>query len=100
MATRRVTVSNPESQARVESIAVIGMSGRFPGARSLDEFWRNLEGGVEAITRFSEQELKAAGIDPAISKLPGFVNAGCVLPGIDMFDAVFFGYSGRDAECI
>ena len=30
-------------------IAVIGMVGRFPGARNLDEFWHNLCDGVEAI---------------------------------------------------
>jgi acyl transferase domain-containing protein len=93
-------VSNSESPVAVESIAVIGLNGRFPGGRNVDEFWKNLEGGAETITRFSDQELKAAGTDPAYSKLPGFVNAGSVLPDIDQFDAVFFGYSARDAECI
>jgi len=33
-------------------IAVVGMAGRFPGARNLDEFWHNLVEGVESITRF------------------------------------------------
>jgi acyl transferase domain-containing protein len=37
----------------MEPIAVIGMAGRFPGARDLDQFWRNLRDGVESITRFS-----------------------------------------------
>ena len=93
-------MSNAESQTAVESIAVIGLTGRFPGARNLDEFWRNLRDGVETITRFSEEELRAAGVDPAWSKLPGFVNAGSVLTDIDQFDATFFGYSPRDAEGI
>ena len=93
-------MSNSESPAAVESIAVIGLTGRFPGARNVDELWNNLTDGVEAITRFSDQELKAAGTDPAYSKLPGFVNAGSVLTDIDQFDALFFGYSARDAECI
>jgi acyl transferase domain-containing protein/acyl carrier protein len=93
-------MSNSEAPASVESIAVIGLNGRFPGARNVDEFWNNLSGGVETISRFSDQELKAAGTDPAYSKLPGFVNAGSVLTDIDQFDAVFFGYSARDAECI
>jgi acyl transferase domain-containing protein len=93
-------VSNSESPTAVEGIAVIGLAGRFPGARNVEEFWNNLRDGVETITRFSDQELKAAGTDPAYSKLPGFVNAGSVLMDIDQFDAVFFGYSARDAECI
>src|SRR6185436_14168838 len=93
-------VSNSESATTVEGIAVIGLAGRFPGAKNVEEFWSNLKDGVETIMRFSDQELKAAGTDPAYAKLPGFVNAGSVLTDIDQFDAVFFGYSGRDAECI
>jgi acyl transferase domain-containing protein len=93
-------VSNSGSSSTVESIAVIGLTGRFPGARNIEEFWKNLEDGVETITRFTDQELKAAGVDPAYFKLPGFVNAGSVLTDIDQFDALFFGYSARDAECI
>ena len=30
------------------AIAVVGMAGRFPGARNVDEFWHNLRDGVEA----------------------------------------------------
>ena len=33
------------------------MSGRFPGARDLDEFWSNLRAGVRSIRRFSDDEL-------------------------------------------
>ena len=39
-----------------------------------------------------------AGVDPAILKVPGYVNAGSVLEDIDLFDALFFGFSARDAE--
>jgi acyl transferase domain-containing protein len=81
-----------------EGIAVIGMQGRFPGARNVQELWENLKNGVESITTFSEAELKAAGIDPSYINVPGFVNRGCVLSEIDQFDAGFFGYSARDAE--
>ncbi len=93
-------MTNPESQAAVESIAVIGMTGRFPGAKNIEEFWKNLKDGAETITRFSDEELRAAGVDLSYTKLPGFVNAGCVLSDIEQFDAVFFGYSPRDAEAI
>ncbi len=30
-------------------IAIIGMAGRFPGARNVEEFWTNLRNGVESI---------------------------------------------------
>jgi acyl transferase domain-containing protein len=93
-------VSNPELQPTVESIAVIGLTGRFPGARNVEEFWKNLLDGAETITRFSDEELSVAGVDPVIAKMPGFVNAGSILADIDQFDAPFFGYSARDAESI
>jgi acyl transferase domain-containing protein len=28
-------------------VAVVGLACRFPGARDADEFWTNLENGVE-----------------------------------------------------
>jgi acyl transferase domain-containing protein len=81
-----------------ESVAIIGLSGRFPKARNLDEFWRNIRDGVECVSFFSEADLIDAGMDPAAMGEPGFVNAGAVLEDLDRFDALFFGYSPRDAE--
>jgi len=54
----------PESSSNgpFEGIAIIGMSGRFPGARDLTEFWRNLRDGVESISFFTPEELESAGI--------------------------------------
>src|SRR6266545_2568290 len=93
-----VKMNKQRRGGNAESIAIIGMSGRFPGAVTLEDFWRNLEQGTESITRFSEEEMEAAGIEASVHKLPGYVNAGAVLDGIDEFDAVFFGFSARDAE--
>ena len=50
------------------------------------------------ISFFSEQDLIAAGADPAGLADSSFVNAGGVLEDIDLFDAPFFGFSARDAE--
>jgi acyl transferase domain-containing protein len=47
------------------AIAVIGMAGRFPGARNLAAFRRNLELGVESITVLSDEELLQAGVPRA-----------------------------------
>src|SRR5215831_17479212 len=85
------------SETRTEPIAIIGMSGRFPGANDIDELWTNVANGVESIAILTQEEMHAAGIPESISKLPGYVNASPVLDGIDQFDANFFGFSARDA---
>ena len=79
-------------------IAVIGLACRFPGAQNSDQFWANLRDGVESISRFTDEELLASGISPSVLRLPNYVKAGGVLPGIDLFDAGFFGMSRREAE--
>ena len=79
-------------------IAVIGMSGRFPGSQSVEQFWQNLRGGVECITFFSDDELEAAGHDPAELRDPNYVKARGVVEGFDLFDASFFGFSPKEAE--
>ncbi|HLX07742.1 MAG TPA: beta-ketoacyl synthase N-terminal-like domain-containing protein, partial [Thermoanaerobaculia bacterium] len=79
-------------------VAIIGMDGRFPGARDLDGFWRNLRDGREAVHFFSPRELAEAGVDPALIADPAFVPAAPLLEDIDSFDAAFFGYTPREAE--
>lgn len=79
-------------------IALIGMAGRFPGARTPEALWRNILAGQESITFFTEEELLARGVDPALVRDPHYVRAKGVLEGADEFDAPFFGYGARQAE--
>jgi acyl transferase domain-containing protein/thioesterase domain-containing protein/acyl carrier protein len=79
------------------TIAIVGMSGRFPGARNIDEFWRNLRDGVESIRPLSDAQLLASGVRPEELAQPDYVKAAAVLDGVDLFDASFFGFSPRDA---
>jgi polyketide synthase PksJ len=79
-------------------VAIIGMAGRFPGAATVEEFWRNLRGGVESVTFFTDEELQAEGVEPSLLREPGYVRAGAVLEGVELFDANFFGFSPREAE--
>jgi acyl transferase domain-containing protein len=81
-------------------IAIIGMAGRFPGARSVDEFWENLRNGVESIAFFSDQEVVSSGVNPGMLHNPNYVKAHGVLEDIEFFDASFFGYSPREAEAM
>jgi acyl transferase domain-containing protein len=80
-----------------QEIAIIGMAGRFPGAQTLDEFWHNLVNGVESISTFSDEQVLAAGVDPALVASPYYVKAGGVLKDIELFDAAFFGFYPREA---
>jgi len=83
----------------VNSIAVIGMTGRYPQSKNLDEFWQNLRNGVELITFMSDEELEAEGVDPSHYNNPNYVkSAGGVLDDIEMFDASFFDYTPREAD--
>lgn len=81
-----------------EEMAIVGMAGRFPGAKDIDEFWRNLCAGVGSIKSFTVEELKISGVDEAILRDPSFVNAGAVIEDADCFDAVCFGFSPLETE--
>lgn len=88
-----------ETSADIENdIAVIGMSGRFPDADNVDEFWQNILQGKESIGSFSEEELKASGISPAEYKDENYVNAKGSLENVEYFDADFFNYSRKEAN--
>ena len=81
-------------------IAIIGMAGRFPGARDVDAFWENLKQGRESISFFTDEELLAEGIDPELLQNPRYVRARSIINDIEMFDALFFGINPREAEMI
>jgi acyl transferase domain-containing protein/acyl carrier protein/phospholipid N-methyltransferase len=93
-------MSSPETclTRNGSEIAIIGMAGRFPGANTVDEFWQNLKNGVESISFFTDAELLAAGVDPALLQDPHFVKARAELEAPEGFDAAFFGFSPREAE--
>jgi polyketide synthase PksJ len=80
------------------AIAIIGMAGRFPGARNLEEFWQNLREGVDSISFFTDEELIEAGIEPDLVQNPNYVKANGVLDDFDLFDANFFGFTPKEAE--
>src|SRR5690349_19630407 len=91
-------MQDTDSFDRADAIAIIGMAGRFPGARNLDEFWSNLKTGVESISFFSDDEIETSGLDADLLKDPRLVKAAGVLDDVDLFAASFFGFSPREAE--
>lgn len=78
-------------------IAIIGMAGRFPGADTITEFWRNLRAGAESVTFFQDDQLDDW-FDDDVRAAPSYVKARPILDGIDQFDAGFFAMHAKEAE--
>jgi non-ribosomal peptide synthase protein (TIGR01720 family) len=81
-----------------ERIAIIGMSGRFPGAANIAQFWQHLCAGVESISWFTDEEMIQDGVSLDHMQFPNLVKAGAVLDNVTDFDAGFFGYTPKEAE--
>ncbi len=79
-------------------IAIIGISGRFPGAKNIDEFWDIIREGKETIRFFDDEELKKAGVREELLGNPQYVKAKGYLEGAEYFDAAFFNYSPMEAD--
>lgn len=80
----------------LQGIAIVGMAGRFPGAKNVAEFWENLKNGVESITDLTEEDL--AKIDEELLSDPNYVKRGAFLDAPEEFDAPFFDMIAREAE--
>ncbi len=83
-----------------KAIAIVGLQLRYPGATTLAEFWQNLRNGVESITFFTDEELKAVGFAPETLGNPSFVKSNPHIGDISQFDPAFFGFTPREAEAI
>ena len=87
-----------DTESTIEHIAVIGMAGRFPGAKNIHEFWDNLVSGKESITFFDKEEMQESGISTAELDNPNYVGAKGYMADGDCFDAAFFGCSPSEAQ--
>jgi acyl transferase domain-containing protein/SAM-dependent methyltransferase len=82
-----------------EPIAIVGISGRFPMARDVDEFWDNLRQGRDCISEIppTRWDWRAVYGDPQIENATRVRDAG-LIDGIDEFDPGFFKISPREAQ--
>jgi amino acid adenylation domain-containing protein len=85
------------TKAANADVAIIGMSGRFPGANSIAEFWDNLKNSRETTTFFADHELDA-NIPHSIKNNPNYVKARGIVSDVKGFDAAFFGMPPKQAE--
>ncbi len=81
-------------------IAIIGLSGRFPGASSSDMLWENVSLGKESIRKYTDKELLENGESEDKIQQENYVSAQGYLEQIEYFDAQFFDYSHREAEML
>ncbi|MBT2230331.1 SDR family NAD(P)-dependent oxidoreductase [Nonomuraea sp. NEAU-A123] len=80
------------------AVALIGMSGRFPGASSVEELWRNVLAGIKGLREITDEELAESGVEPGKVADPRYVRVGGPIDGLDRFDATVFGINPREAE--
>ena len=85
-----------------ESLAIIGMMCRFPGARDPEEFWELLRDGCDAIGEVPPERWDVnAFYDPdpdADGKM--YTRHGGFLPEVATFDPAVFGISAREAAML
>ena len=81
-----------------DTIAVVGMACRFPGANDLSEYWKLLETGADAITdgRRDGGSWSGAVGDPDAEEVVN--RRGAFVDGIDWFDSRFFRISPIEAR--
>ncbi len=83
-------------------IAIIGLGGRYPQARNLREFWRNLSDGRDSIVEVPRDRWDHNLYQDTDGSQPGGTHCkwGGFLDDIDRFDPQFFNISPREAEVV
>lgn len=97
---KKKSIKGQRSGCEALDIAVIGISGRFPGANNISQLWKNIKTGIDSITevpgnRWSIEKY----YDPDPEKPNKTVSkwAGC-LNDVDRFEPLFFNISPDEAE--
>jgi acyl transferase domain-containing protein/NAD(P)-dependent dehydrogenase (short-subunit alcohol dehydrogenase family) len=97
-AQKKAKCSKPDDK---QSIAIIGMACRFPGAPNLTDFWSLLREGRCAVTEVPASRWDSGSLylpqfetGKSISKWGGFIN------GIEDFDPDYFHMSDEEAICL
>ncbi|WP_406012013.1 SDR family NAD(P)-dependent oxidoreductase [Streptomyces sp. NBC_00984] len=94
-----LVVREPERDDR-HDIAIVGVSGRYPGAETLDELWELLESGRHAFEEIPADRWDHEAVYDRDRAVPGktVIRTGTFLRDIDTFDPRYFRISKREAE--
>ena len=82
------------------AIAIIGMSGQFPGAPDVEALWTNLAEGRDCIGEVPAERWDWRAVEATAPEAVagGTVRHGGFMAGIAAFDAAFFGISPPEAR--
>lgn len=82
-----------------DPIAIVGMACRFPGSPNIDEFWKLLTEGRDAITEVPPDRWSIGEFYDEDPNAPGKMRTkwGGFIDHVDEFDPQFFGISPREA---
>jgi len=84
-----------------EPIAIVGLSGRYPEAENLQDYWRNLRDGKDCVVEIPESRWRWQDYYTSDREQPGHYSKwGGFIQGADEFDAQFFNVSPREAPYI
>jgi acyl transferase domain-containing protein/long-subunit acyl-CoA synthetase (AMP-forming)/ubiquinone/menaquinone biosynthesis C-methylase UbiE len=100
--SQRKMISSIMDMYKCEDIAVIGIAGRFPRARTLDQFWENLYKGKDCVGEIPPDRWSLDGFfEPdrikAVEKGLSYSKWGGFLDDVDCFDSLFFNIAPKDA---
>ncbi|WP_309304407.1 SDR family NAD(P)-dependent oxidoreductase [Brevibacillus laterosporus] len=96
------TERRPEGPQESQDIAIIGVSGQYPGASNVEQFWNNLRDGIDSITEIPVDRWNHDLYYDSTKGKPGktYCKWGGFLDSIDQFDPLFFNISPLEAEIV
>lgn len=88
-----------------EPIAIIGISGQYPGCENLDQFWQTLITDKDVVTDIPQERWSMGGfyesnMEDAIEQGKSYTKKGAFLEKFADFDPFFFKISPRDAAAM
>ncbi len=85
-----------------EPIAIVGLSGRYPEAVNIEEYWQNLRSGKDCIREvpISRWNWRDYYTEDRNKKGHHYSKWGGFISGVDEFDPRFFNISPREAQII
>ncbi|MFC5743665.1 SDR family NAD(P)-dependent oxidoreductase, partial [Dyella tabacisoli] len=96
------TVVNAPAIAPPFDVAIVGLSGRYPGAADVNQFWENLAAGRNSISEVPPERWDNSQFFDAQKHQPGktYSKWAGLLDDVDCFDRLFFNITPREAQLI
>ncbi len=94
-----VPVAKEETED-VEDIAIIGISGKYPKAHNIDEFWEVLKNGEDCIEEIPSSRWDKNKFFDSKKRGYNYSKWGGFIDDVDKFDSLFFNISPREADYI